>query len=73
MSRLPVEANFVLVVVRAKALLVGTEYLQLGAKTELYRWAARDNYESSACESNLVSVRRTVSCSSQDNGKQVPL
>ena len=27
-------ANFVFVVVRAKALSVGTEYLELGAKTE---------------------------------------
>ena len=73
MSRVPVEANFVFVVVRAKALFVGTDYLKLGAKTEQYPWAARDNYESSACESNFVSIRRTVSCSIQGNGKQVPL
>ena len=48
-KRVHVEANFVFVVVRARALLVGTEYLELGAKTELYSWAVRDNYESSAC------------------------
>ena len=34
MSRVPVEVFFVLVVVRAKAVFVGTEYLELGAKTE---------------------------------------
>ena len=31
MSHVPVEANFVFVVVRAKAVCVGTEYLELGA------------------------------------------
>ena len=33
-KRVGVDANFVFVVVRAKALSVGTEYLELGAKTE---------------------------------------
>ena len=34
MKRVRVDANFVFVVVRAKALSVGTEYLELGGKTE---------------------------------------
>ena len=73
MSRVPVEANFAFVVVRAKAVFVETEYLELGAKIEQYPCTARDNYDSCACESNLLSIRRTVSCSSQGNGKQVTL
>ena len=62
MKRVRVDANFVFVVVRAKELSVGTEYLELGAP---------DNYESSTCESNFVSIKRTVSCSSRGNAKRV--